>query len=388
MSEASFGTSPKPPSRSLRTVGIAAAVVAVGVVGVGIAARSHTEGRLAAWTEAQSTPTVAVIHAKRAAATAALTLPANLQAINSAPIFARTSGYVRKWYVDIGDPVRAGQTLAVLDAPEVDQQLVAARADLETARANQQLAASTAARWRNMLAKDAVSKQETDEKVGDLAAKTAVTNAARANVSRLTYTQGFTRLIAPFAGIVTSRSTDIGALVTAGTAASTPLFTVSDVRRIRAYIRVPQSYSAQVRPGMHVTLTLPEYPGRTFDATLTRTAGAVEQSSGTVLVQVEASNMDRALKPGAYAQASFPVAGTSGAVALPASALIVGESGTQVAIAGTDGKAHLRTIRIGQDHGATVEVSSGVTPRDHVIDNPPDSLADGDGVVVQKASSR
>lgn len=388
MSETSFETSAAAPSRTLRTVGIAAAVIAVGVVGAGIASRSHTEGKLANWTAAQSTPTVAVVHAKPAAATGALTLPANLQAINSAPIFARTSGYVRKWYVDIGDSVRAGQTLAVLDAPEIDQQLAAARADLETARANQQLAASTATRWRNMLAKDAVSKQETDEKVGDLAAKTAVTNAARANVSRLTFTQGFTRLIAPFGGIVTSRSTDIGALVTAGTAASTPLFTVSDVHRMRAYIRVPQNFSAEIHPGMHVTLTLPEYPGRTFDATLTRTAGAVDQSSGTVLVQVEAANPDHALKPGAYAKASFPVAGASGAVELPASALIVGEKGTQVAILGADGKAHLRAIQIGQDHGATVEVSSGVTRNDRIIDNPPDSLADGDAVRAQQASAR
>lgn len=386
MSEASTETSRAAPSRSLRTAGIAAAVIAVGVVGAGIATRSRTEGKLADWTAAQSTPTVAVIKATPAAATGALTLPANLQAFNSAPIFARTSGYVRKWYVDIGDPVRAGQTLAVLDAPEIDQQLVAARADLETARANQQLAASTATRWRNMLAKDAVSKQETDEKVGDLAAKTAVTNAARANVSRLTYTQGFTRLVAPFGGIVTSRSTDIGALVTAGTAASTPLFTVSDVRRMRAYIRVPQNYSAQIHPGMHVTLTLPEYPGRAFDATLTRTAGAVEPSSGTVLVQVEAPNPDRALKPGAYAQASFPVAGASGAMALPASALIVGEKGTQVAVVGNDGKAHLHTIRIGQDNGNMVEVSAGVSAADRVIDNPPDSLAEGDAVQVQKTA--
>jgi len=387
MSEASTDAPPPASSRSLRTAGIAAAVIAVGVVGVGIATRSRTESRLADWTAAQATPTVAVIRPKPAAATGALTLPATLQALNSAPIFARTSGYVRKWYVDIGDPVRAGQTLAVLDAPEIDQQLVAARADLETARANQQLAASTAARWRNMLAKDAVSKQETDEKVGDLAAKTAVANAARANVARLTYTQGFTRLVAPFAGVVTSRSTDIGALVTAGTAASTPLFTVSDVRRMRAYIRVPQNYSAQIHPGMHVALTLPEYSGRTFDATLTRSAGAVDQASGTVLVQVEAANPDRALKPGAYAQASFPVAGASGAVALPASALIVGEKGTQVALAGSDGKAHLRTIRIAQDHGNTVEVSAGVSAADRVIDNPPDSLADGDRVQVQNAQA-
>jgi RND family efflux transporter MFP subunit len=369
-------------SRSLKTVGVIAAVAAVALAGAGIATRSRSEHQLAGWTAAQSTPAVAVVRPTASTAGSALTLPANLQALNSAPIFARTSGYVRKWYVDIGDPVRAGQTLAVLDAPEVEQQLVAARADLQTALANQQLAASTAARWRNMLAKDAVSKQETDEKVGDLAAKTAVSNAARANVSRLQYTQGFTRLIAPFSGVVTSRSTDIGALVSAGTAASTPLFTVSDVTRMRVFVRVPQSYSAQVHPGMHVTLTLPEYAGRTFDAVLTRTAGAVDPGSGTVLVELQAPNGDRALKPGAYAQASFPMAGASGAMTLPSSALIVGERGTQVALVGNDGKAHLKTITIGQDRGATVEVSAGLSASDRVIDSPPDSLANGDPVQV------
>lgn len=373
--------------RSMKTYGVAAAVVALGIVAVGIATRSRSDEQLGRWTAAQATPTVQVIHPKAAKAAAALTLPANLQALNSAPIFARTSGYVRRWYVDIGDSVRAGQTLAVLDAPEVDQQLLAARADLETARANQRLAATTATRWRTMLAKDAVSQQETDEKIGDLAAKTAVANAAAANVARLQYTQGFTRLIAPFSGVVTSRSTDIGALVTAGTAASTPLFTVADVTRMRAYVRVPQSYSAQVHRGMHVSLTLPEYAGRTFDAVLTRTAGAVEPGSGTVLVEVQAANGDRALKPGAYAQASFPAVATSGATTLPASALIIGERGTQVALAGTDGKAHFRTITIGQDRGDSVEIRAGVSESDRVIDNPPDSLVDGDAVQIAKSKA-
>jgi RND family efflux transporter MFP subunit len=371
-------------ARSMKTVGVAAALVAVAVAGGGIALRSRSEHQLAGWTSARSVPVVSVIHPGTAASTGELTLPANLQALNSAPIYARTSGYVRKWYVDIGDRVHAGQVLAVLDAPEVEQQLVAARADLQTARANQQLAASTAARWRNMLAKDAVSKQETDEKVGDLAAKTAVADAARANVARLQFTQGFTRLIAPFSGVVTQRSTDIGALVTAGTAASTPLFTVADVSRMRAFVRVPQSYSAQIHQGMHVALTLPEYPGRRFDAVLTRTAGAVDPRSGTVLTELQASNDDRALKPGAYAQAIFPLAGASGAVTLPASALIVGEHGTQVAVVGSDSRAHLHTITIGQDRGATVQVSAGIKPSDRVIDSPPDSLADGDAVQVSR----
>lgn len=367
-------------NRRLKLGGVVAAVVAIGVVGAGIAARKHDEHSLANWTEAQALPTVSIIHATRSEGSGSLTLPANLQALNSAPIFARTTGYVRRWLVDLGDPVRRGQTLAILDAPDVDQQLAAAQADLQTARANEALASSTAKRWSAMLAKDAVSKQETDEKLGDLAAKTAVTNAARANVARLRTLTGFTRLVAPFDGVVTSRSTQVGALVTAGNAGAQPLFTVSDVSRMRAYVRVPQAYSAQVHPGMQVSLALPEYPGRSFQATLTRTAGAVDPSSGTVLVELQAPNGDRALKPGAYAQASFPLAGTGNAVTLPPSALIVGDKGTQVALLGPGNKAVLRTVTIARDLGKTVEIGAGLSPSDRVIDNPPDSLQTGDAV--------
>ncbi|MDB5719996.1 MAG: efflux transporter periplasmic adaptor subunit [Alphaproteobacteria bacterium] len=374
-------------SRTLKIGGAVAAVAAIALVAVGIAARRNSEHQLASWTAAQATPTVTLIRPRAGTSGGALTLPAKLQAYNSAPIYARTSGYVRRWYVDIGDYVRTGQTLAVLDAPELDQQLLAARAELQTARANQRLAATTAARWQAMLAKDAVSKQETDEKIGDLAAKSAVSNAASANVTRLQFTQGFTRLTAPFGGIVTSRAAEIGALVSAGTAASTPLFTVSDVSRMRIFVRVPQSYSAQVHPGMHVSLSLPEYAGRTFDAMLTRTAGAVDSTSGTVLVELQAANADRALKPGAYAQASFPLAGAGTALSLPASALLVGEKGTQIALLGADGRARLCTIRIGRDLGETVEVAAGLSAGDRVIDNPPDSLRTGDAVRVARGGT-
>lgn len=369
---------------NLKRTGIIAAVAAIAVVGIGIGTRVHSQARLATWTHDQSTPTVNVIHAKPSAATTALTLPATLQALQSAPIYARTSGYIRKWFVDIGDPVRPGQLLAVIDAPEVDQQLAAARADLQTARANQQLAATTATRWQTMLGKDAVSKQETDEKVGDLAAKSALANAARANVSRLQYQQGFTRLTAPFAGVVTTRSTDIGALVTAGSAASAPLFTVSDVSKIRAFVKVPQAYSAQVHPGMEVQLTLPEYPGRTFKAVMTRSADAVDTSSGTVLVELFADNNDRALKPGAYSQATFPIGGAGTAVELPASAMIIGKNGTQVAVLDTGGTVRLKTVTIGRDLGDRVQISAGLTPADQVIDNPPDSIQSGDKVQVAR----
>jgi len=369
---------------NLKRTGIIAAVAAIAVVGIGIGTRVHSQAQLATWTHDQSTPTVNVIHAKPSAATTALTLPATLQALQSAPIYARTSGYMRKWFVDIGDNVGRGQLLAVIDAPEVDQQLAAARADLQTARANQQLAATTATRWQSMLGKDAVSKQETDEKVGDLAAKSAVANAARANVSRLQYQQGFTRLTAPFAGVVTTRSTDIGALVTAGSAASAPLFTVSDVSKIRAFVKVPQAYSAQVRPGMEVQLTLPEYPGRTFNAVMTRSAGAVDTGSGTVLVELLADNSDRALKPGAYSQATFPIGGAGNAVELPASAMIIGKNGTQVAVLDAGGKVRLKTVTIGRDLGDRVQISAGLTPADQVIDNPPDSIQSGDKVQVAR----
>ncbi|MBC9031335.1 efflux RND transporter periplasmic adaptor subunit [Sphingomonas sp. JC676] len=373
---------PENGNSRLKIGGGIAAVVAIGVVAAGIATRAGSEQRLASWTAEQAVPNVTVIHATPAAASDALRLPANLQALNSAPIYARTTGYVRRWLVDLGDPVRRGQVLAILDAPDVDQQLAAARADLQTARANQALAETTATRWSTMLAKDAVSKQETDEKQGDLAAKSAVTNAARANVARLQALTGFTRLVAPFDGVVTSRSTEIGALVVSGNASSTPLFTVSDVSRIRAYVKVPQAYSGQIHPGMEVSLALPEYAGRTFTATLTRTAGAVDPGSGTVLVELQAPNGDRALKPGSYAQASFPLHGAGSTVTLPPSALVIGTKGTQVAVIGPDGKALLRTVTIGNDQGKVVEITAGLSANDRVIDNPPDSLQTGDAVKV------
>ncbi|MDO7843204.1 efflux RND transporter periplasmic adaptor subunit [Sphingomonas immobilis] len=379
------GTNPDREGRSLKRVGVIGGVVAIAIVATGIAARSHSQSQLTTWTKDQAVPTVTVIHAKPAAATGALTLPAQLDALQSAPIYARSSGYIRKWFVDIGDDVKPGQLLALIDAPEVDQQLAAARADLQTARANENLAATTAARWETMLAKDAVSKQETDEKKGDLAAKAAVSNAARANVSRLQYQLGYTRLTAPFAGVVTTRSTNVGALVTAGNAAATPLFTVSDISRIRIFVRVPQAYSAQVHPGMTVGLALPEYPGRKFTAEMVRSADAVDVTSGTVLVQLQAANGDRALKPGAFAQATFPIsAAGGGAVELPASAMIIGAGGTQVAVLGSDGRVQLKTVTIGHDLGETVQISAGLSAKDNVIDNPPDSLQSGDKVQVRR----
>jgi RND family efflux transporter MFP subunit len=370
-------------SRTVKRTGLIAAVVAIGVVAVGVTTRMNTDRALAVTARENAVQTVAVVRPKRGGGESSLVLPGDVQAFNSAPIFARTNGYVRRWLVDIGDTVRAGQTLAILDAPEIDQQLAQAQADYQTALANQKLARTTAERWQTLLKKDAVSRQEADEKAGDYAAKTAVANAQLANVKRLRAMQGFERLTAPFSGVVTSRSAQIGALVTSGTAASQPLFTVSDVHRMRVYVRVPQNYSAQVHPGLQAQLTVPEYPGQTFDAVLVRTAGAVDPQSGTVLVELQADNGDRALKPGAYAQVRFPLSGTASALRLPGSAILFRESGPTVVIVDRNGRARLQTVKIGRDQGKEVEIVAGLTGNEQIVDTPPDAIESGDQLQIQ-----
>jgi RND family efflux transporter MFP subunit len=366
--------------RTLKRIGIVAAIVLVVLAAWGILSRRHADHQLSQWTQTQAVPTVAVFHPQPAEGTGALVLPGDVQAYNSAAVNARTSGYVRRWYVDIGSAVHAGQLMAVIDAPEVEQQLAQARADLQSARANQNLAQVTATRWLTLLKQDAVSQQETDERVGDLAARKAATNAALANVRRLEALIGFTRITAPFDGIVTSRATQIGQLVTAGNATAQPLFTVSQIREMRVYVRVPQLYSAQVRPGMAAQITLPEFPGTMFAATLSRAAQAVDQASGTELVELEAPNPRGALKPGAYAQVHFATAGPGHGVTIPASALLFRGDGTSVAVVDGSGKVTLKPVKIGVDHGATLDITSGLQTGDLAIDSPPDAIANGDKV--------
>ncbi|WP_272800433.1 efflux RND transporter periplasmic adaptor subunit [Sphingobium sp. AntQ-1] len=377
-------TASGPDSRMLKRVGIGAGVIALAVVAIGATTRIGATNDLRDTAQKAAIPSVAIVSPQSDAKGGALVLPGNVQAYNSAAIYARTNGYVSRWLADIGDNVRAGQSLAVLDAPEIDQQLAAAQADYQTALAQQRLADTTAKRWAVMLAKDAVSKQESDEKNGDLAARSAVTNAALANVKRLRALQGFTRLAAPFDGVVTSRSAQIGALVVAGNAASQPLFTVSDIHRMRIYVRVPQGYSSQVKVGMPAILTLPEFPGRSFTATMTRSAGAVDAQSGAVLVELQAANPDRALKPGAFAQVRFDVGqGSGNGLSLPGSAILYGNDGPTVAVVGRDSRVTVRPISIARDEGATVLVASGIRPGERVIDSPPDSIQSGDKVSVQ-----
>ena len=367
-------------SRKGRLYGAAAAVGVALLVGGGIVARNADHTEQAEFARANALPTVNVVHPQPAEA-GAIRLPGMLEPDNEAAIHARASGYVAQRLVDIGDHVRAGQVLAVLDAPEVEQQLAQAQADLRTAEANRGLAQTTAVRWDALRAKDAVSQQETDEKSGRLAAARALASSARANVERLRATLGFTRVVAPFAGRVTSRNAEIGALVNAGNGAASPLFTIADDRRLRLRVRVPQALSGQLTRGVVASLTVPEYPGDSFDAALVRTAGAVDRASGTVLAEFEVNNTGQRLKPGGYAEVAIPMAAGT-AVTLPASALIVTPKGTMVGLVDREGRVTMRPVMIGRDDGASVQIASGLTPQARVIATPPEALAQGDRVRI------
>jgi RND family efflux transporter MFP subunit len=372
----------KPKGLTLKHVGAGAVVLALVVVAFGVSSRAANDRQLEATSTEVATPTVAVVRPKNQAGDDGFVLPGEIQALNSAPIHARTDGYVKSWLVDIGDTVSAGQTLAILTAPEVDEQLAASRAEYETAQANETLARSTAERWRLLLARNIVSQQAVDEKVGDQAAKTAVTNAARANIRRLEALRGFTRIQAPFAGVITSRSAQLGALVTANSASTEPLFTVSDIHRVRVYVNVPQSFSASLKTGMHAKMTVPEFPGREFDMELTRDAGAVDARSGTMLVELQTANPTGELKPGSYAQVEFSDLDVGTSLYLPATTLLFGADGPVVAVVGPDRRITIRPVTIGRDTGKTVEILAGIDENSQVVDNPPDAIAKGDLVRI------
>jgi len=371
-------------TRRLKLIGLAAGVGAVVAVGWGVYARARDEKSLTVWTDARATPVVKLISPAPPAGAQGLDLPGTLQAYNEAPIYARVGGYLKSWDQDIGARVKAGQLLAVIDAPELDQQLAEAKANLAIVQANQGLARTTADRFASLVADDAVSKQDAEEKSGDLTAKTAAAQAARANVQRLQALEGFKRILAPFDGVVTQRNAEIGALVNAGAGATSAsaLFSVADIHRLRVYVHVPQSYSAQVHAGVTASLALPQYPGRAFAARVVSDSGAVNDQSGTLLVELEADNSSGDLKPGDYAQVRFDIPGQPGALRVPASALIFRRQGLQLALLGADGRAHLQSVSIGRDLGGQVELDSGLKAADRVIDNPPDSLEDGDRVKV------
>lgn len=368
----------RPPR--LKAIGIGGLVVAVLVVGVGLGTRYRDHHELVQWTDAQLIPTVRLAPSSDPDKTHAITLPGHLEAWYSAPIHARVSGYIKNWYKDIGDKVKAGDVLATIDTPELDQQLEQAKAVLAKAQADANLANITSKRWQHLLSSDSVSKQEADEKSGEALAAQATVLAAKADVDRLSALEVFKKIVAPFDGTVTARRTDVGDLITANSESSPELFTVSDTTRMRLYVPVPEVDAGGIKPGMKVTLNVPEFPGRTFEATLMGDADAINQTSGSLLAQFMANNDDGALKPGDYADVKLSLPTNPHMVSVPASALIFRAHGAQVAVLGPDGLAHLLDVHIGMDLGQTLQIDQGLTAEDRVIENPPDSLRNGDKV--------
>ncbi|UPG86130.1 efflux RND transporter periplasmic adaptor subunit [Luteibacter aegosomatis] len=373
----------RPSSRRLRLVGIIAGIVVLAVVVAGVATRANDARKLREWTDDQAVPTVNLVHPEGNQGGGDLQLPARLQAFARAPIYARTSGYLKSWKFDIGQKVKAGDVLGEIETPDLDQQLLQAKADLASARANEALAQTTAKRWQSMRDSDSVSKQEVDEKTGDYEAKHALAQAAQANLERIQATKGFAKLVAPFDGVVTARETDVGALINAG-GGGQELFVVSDTRKLRLYVNVPQNYAPAIKQGAQVKLSVPEYPGQTFTGTVESSSAAINAASGTTLVQVAVDNQDGRLLPGAYASVTFDLPANAALYRVPASALVYDEKGLRVAVVDAQNKVTFRTVTIAQDFGKTVQLASGIQGDDRLIESPPDGLADGDTVRVSQ----
>jgi RND family efflux transporter MFP subunit len=369
-------------TRRLRLIGIIAVIVAISLAAGGIWARTANENGLRERVDADATPTVSLAKLSRDESKQVLTLPSNIQAYYDAPIYARVSGYLKKWYFDIGAKVKAGAVLADIETPELDQQLQQAKADLATAVAKEKLAEITTQRWQSMLASTSVSKQEADEKNGDFEAKRAEVNAARANVDRLLALTAFKRVVAPFDGTVTARKTDIGALINAGGGTGPELFRVADTHKLRIYVQVPQAYAQQIQVGMRATLQLPERPGRSSAATVTSTSAAINEAARTLLVQLEVDNANGDLLAGSYADVHFDLPATLNVLQLPVTALLFRQHGMEVATLDADDKVVLKPITPGRDFGTRIEVVDGLAATDRVIDSPPDWLAQGDRVRV------
>ena len=374
--------------RGLRITAFVAAAIAVAVVGSGIASRASSSKKLSQWTDAQAQPVVTLTQPQSSGNASVLELPGRLEAYSRAPIYARVNGYVKDWKVDIGGQVQAGQLLAELEAPDVDQQLSQARADLLTAQANSALAGTTAKRWQGLVKTDAVSLQEVDMKNGDFAAKQAIVKATQANVDRLEVMEGFKRIVSPFNGIVTARTTDVGALINAGSGKGLELFVVSDTQKLRLYVNVPQNYVAQIKPGTTAKMTVPERPGQTFTATVETTAQSVDPTSGATLVQLAVDNQAGDLLPGAFANVHFDMRMATNNLSVPASALIFDSSGVRVATLGSDNRVALKPVTIARDLGSVIEISSGLALNDRVVDSPPDGIAKGDQVRIAPASTK
>src|ERR1700733_15300714 len=361
--------------RATLFVGAAALIV---LIWAGVSAH-FASAKLKEVTEQQAVVTVETTKPSAQSGLSELILPGNIQANYEAPIYARTSGYLKRWLVDIGTPVKAGQLLAEIESPEVYQQLRQAEADLSTAVANQRIADLTAERWRNLRSSDSVSKQEADEKIASAASGDAQMQAARANVQRLGELSGFEKVVAPFDGVVTARNTDIGRLIAAGENTGPALFRLADMHRLRLYVSVPQTYAVAMKAGLKADLLFPDRPGKTYEATLDSTSSAIDASTRTLLAQLVIDNKNGELLPGAYAEVHFKLPPGAGGPSfkLPANVLLFRGDGLHVGTVDANNHVVLKTVEVGRDYGSDIEIVHGLNADDNVILSPPDSLTDG-----------
>jgi RND family efflux transporter MFP subunit len=381
----SRGGSPSPGSKATRVFILLLMVVIVAMVVIwGISSRREANAQLSQETKDLAIPTVSVIHPKAGAPVQEIVLPGDMQPFADAPIFARTNGYLKKWYADIGANVKAGQLLAEIDSPEVDQQLQSARADLATAQANMNLAEVTATRYKDLLKTDSVSQQDVDNASGNFEARRTTVESAQSNVKRLQEMQSFEKVYAPFDGVITARNTDLGQLIDSGSSGGTSreLFHIAAVNPLRVYINVPQFDSPQIRPGLRAELVLAEFPGRRFQGSVVRSSGAIDSTTRTLLTEVDVDNSARLLKPGGYVEVHLKLPSPVNTMTLPVNAIIFKSAGMQVAIVKNDKTISLIPVTPGRDFGTEIEIVAGLKSDEWVVLNPSDSLAEGTVVRV------
>jgi RND family efflux transporter MFP subunit len=371
-----------------RTISILLIVVVVAIVVIwGISSRRAANAQLSLETHDLAIPTVSVIHPKLGAPQQEIVIPGNMQPFTDAPIFARTNGYLKKWYADIGAVVKAGQLLAEIDSPEVDQQLQQARADLTTAQANLSLAEVTATRYKDLLRTDSVAQQDVDNATGNYDARKSAVESAQANVKRLQDTQAFEKVYAPFEGVITARNTDIGQLIDSGSSGGTSreLFHIAAVNPLRVYVNVPQFDSPQIKPGLHADLVLSEFPGKRFQGVVVRSSGAIDNATRTLLTEVDVDNSARLLKPGSYVEVHLKLPSPVNTFTLPVNTTIFKAAGLQVAVV-KDGKTiDIIPVTPGRDFGTEIEIVAGLKGDESVVLNPSDSLTEGSAVRVAEA---
>ncbi|ROQ24148.1 efflux RND transporter periplasmic adaptor subunit [Gallaecimonas pentaromativorans] len=372
----------KSQSHTLRNIGIGVFVVAAAVASSGLVLRAKEDDALKTWTDAQAIAAVAVVNPSAGAGQMQLQLPGRLEAYRQAPIYARVNGYLKSWQLDIGSKVAAGQQLASIDTPDIDQQLMQAKAQLGVAKANAALAKSTTERWQKLAQTKAVSMQEAQQNQSAYEASLAQVRAAEANVKYLEVQKDYAAIVSPFAGVVTARNTDIGDLISSGSNGGQALFQVADVSRLRVYIRVPQQDVPQVPVGTLASISVPEHPSKHYQARVEASSQAVDQDSGTALMQLVMDNSQGELLPGGYASVELDLPKPKGVVTVPASAIIFDAKGLSVATVDSGNKVHLKPISIARDLGRDVEVATGLTVNDKVITNPPDGVSNDTQVRV------